>query len=99
LGRLTVVCNICYAYENGTKKETTSGFGLTGIIGLTLLVGGVVVAIIAHQNMAELQTTGGETIRALSQQQQQEYRVYSNMRVGGAVAAVIGGLLSFAKLS
>lgn len=70
---------------------------MTGIIGLTLLVGGVVVAVIAHQNMAELQTTGGEIIRALSQQQ--EYQMYSNMRVGGAVAAVIGGVLTFAKLS
>lgn len=85
--------------NQGAKETTSSRFGLTGVIGLILLIGGVVVAITAHQNMAEFQTTGGQIIRALSQQQQQEYQMYSNTRVGGAVAAVIGGLLSFAKLS
>lgn len=64
------------------------------MLGLVLLIGGILIALYAHQNMAEFETTAGQLGRALSDEAQREYQTYSNMRIGGAVAAAIGAVLS-----
>lgn len=84
---------------SSTTKDSDSPIGVTGIVGILLLVGGVVAALYAHQNMAGFQSTGGQIVRALSQQQQQEYQTLSIVRIGGVVAAVVGGVLAFADIS
>lgn len=73
--------------------------GTVGVVGILLLIVGVVVALYAHQNMAEFQTTGGQILRALSEQQQDKYQNYSNIRIVGVVAAILGGVLTFADIS
>lgn len=73
--------------------------GRVGILGLVLLVGGIAVALYGHQNMGEFETTAGQLGRALSEDAQQEYQTYSNMRIGGAVAAAVGAVLSLADIA
>jgi len=49
--------------------------------------------------MGEFETTAGQLGRALSEDAQQEYQTYSNMRIGGAVAAAVGAVLSLADIA
>lgn len=73
--------------------------GRMGTIGLLLLVVGIAVALYAHQNMAEFETTAGQVGRALSEEAQREYRNYSYARIGGAVTAAVGAVLSLADIA
>jgi len=66
-------------------------------VGVILVVVGAVIAIDAHLSMSEFQTTGGQILRALSEQQQQEYQMLSQRRSTGIVISVIGGLLVLMK--
>lgn len=71
--------------------------GLVAGVGVILVVVGAVIAIDAHLSMSEFQTTGGQILRALSEQQQQEYQMLSQRRSTGIVISVIGGLLVLMK--
>lgn len=84
---------------SSTTDDSDPPVGVTGVLGILLLVGGVVAALYAHQNMAEFQSTGGQIVRALSQQQQQGYQTLSIVRIGGVIAAVVGGVLAIADIS
>jgi hypothetical protein len=62
-------------------------------VGGFLILAGIVIAINAHLSMSEFQTTGGQLLRAISEQQQREYQKLSQRRSIGIVVSVIGGLL------
>jgi len=81
-----------------TESNSSSGIGAMGFLGLLVLVGGIILALDAHQTMTEFQTTGGQVIRALSEQQQQRYESLSMRRIGGIVGAVVGVVMILADL-
>jgi len=81
------------------RGEEDRAIGGMGILGLVLLAGGIGVALYGHQNMAEFETTAGQVGRALSEEAQSEYQIFSNMRIGGAVAGAVGAVLSLADIA
>jgi hypothetical protein len=81
------------------KSEEDRAIGGMGIIGLVLLTGGIAFALYGHQNMSGFETTAGQVGRALSEEARGEYQMFSNMRMGGAVGAAIGAVLSLADIA
>jgi uncharacterized membrane protein YvbJ len=80
----------------GRVSFSTIGGAVKGLIagvGVILVIVGIVITIDAHLSMSEYQTTGGQLLRAISEQQQREYQELSQRRSMGIIISVIGGLL------
>jgi GAF domain-containing protein len=64
------------------------------IIGGLILIVGVAVFLFSQQQVQQAQTLAGQAGRAVSQQSQSEYQMFSIARIAGGILVVIGGVLS-----
>lgn len=74
-------------------RRRRADIGAADALGLLLLVAGVVVALQAHQQMAEMETAFGQAVRMFSESQQERYESLQTRRIAGAVGAVVGLVL------